>query len=264
MQFLSPGPSSPTAAGGPEFPQQKNFFGGSLFTTPPEEVGDLVTDSRSRRGWLGGEKGFSISRRVSRNEKANNEKQRYGKEMSGEEPTKEKKEDSKGESQDEIVRVGKFKVKAKSEAPEEEGVTEHTGLGEVEKDDGTLPVREGDAGEVRAADQHPKSVIAERTGDGTENSLRDPGSSRSPDPRKSTNQRRGSEKPGKKRWRLMTAKRSTPGRIPIPSKNLTEDVAGSRFQDVNDPEGERCAGDYPPIYVDGFVSLILSSHLYFS
>jgi hypothetical protein len=61
----------------------------------------------------------------------------------------------------------------------------------------------------------------------------------------------------------MIARRSTPEQIPAPSKKLTEDVAGSRFEAVKEPGGERCAGDYPSIYVDGFVSPI-SSHIYVS
>ena len=282
MQFLSPGPPSPTAVNGSGSTQQKSYFGGSVFTSPPEEVGDLQTENKGRRTWWRGEKGFSISGKVSRNEKANKEKQRSGKEKSGEAPIEEKKESSKGESQDENVGVeGKVKVETKIDASKgdvQEGAVKRPGSGKAQKDDtraevaaevklvgeGSHLVWEGNKGEVKTVDQQPKPEIAERCGDNTAKSLRDKRSSRSLNSSKSTNQSQDSAKPGKKGWSLKISKRFTPEQIPLPIKRFTEDVAGSRFEATKEPEGERCAGDYPPIYVDGFVSLILSSHFYVS
>jgi len=267
MQSLSPRPSSPTTANGAASPLQRSFFGGSLFTSPPEEVGDLLTESR-RRSWWGGEKDSSMAR-TSKTGKADKEKQRSDKEKSKDKATK---ENSKGGSQGQRDKVERVKVEAKGEGSKEEvqkGSTDHPEPRKVENDDtkveavgkvgvvsnGSPPVGEDKAGEVRTVDQQLKAETVGKTEDNIATSPRNANSFHSSNSSKS-NQSRGSTKPGKRRWSLMIPRSSTPEQIPVPSKELTEDVAGSRFEGVKEQEGERCAGDYPPTYVNGFVSPI--------
>jgi len=276
MQAFSPGPSSPTSANGSGSSQQRSFFGGSLFTSPPEEVGDLLTESRGRRSWWGGEKDPSMSRRASRIEKRpDNQKQRPDKEKSKGTPAKEMKEKSKGETQgrkDEAEKT-EAKVTPRRKGAKEEvkkGMVEYPRPGKVEKDgtktevvgkvevvgNASLPVG-GDRTGGRTVDKQLRTETTEKTEveDDTARSLRE---SKSLGSSKSTKESQGSVKPGRKRWSLMIPRKSTPEQMSIPGKKLTEDVAGPRFEAVKEPQGERCAGDYPPIYMDGFVSSIPS------
>lgn len=274
MQSLSPQPPSPTAVNEAASPQQKNFFGGSLFTSPPEEVGDLLTESR-RKSWWGGEKDSSVVR-TSRTGKVDKEKQCSDKEELKDKGTK---ESSKGGSQGQRDKVERDKVEAKGEGSKEEvqkGSTDHSEPPKVENGDTKLeavgkvgavgnrspPVGEDKTGEVHTVDRKLKAETVGKTEDAIARSLKNAKSFYSFNSSKS-NQSWGSTKPGKRRWSLIIPRRSTPEQIPVPSKRLTEDVAGSRFEGVKEQEGERCAGDYPPIYVDGFVSPIPSprSHL---
>ena len=264
MQFLSPGPPSPTVSGQGS-PQYKNFFGGSFFTTPPEEAGDLFTEKKGRRSWWVGDS--SMTRKPSKVLKADEEKQYSDKEMSGEKLSKEKKEGLKGGSQGEKVKVEKAKAKDKrSKEGVQKGSADRPGSRKVENEVTRVeavgrespPVAEGKTGWVRMVDQQLKVGIAEDTGDkdDTSGSLTDAKSLRSLNSSKSTNSGHGNTKPSKKRWTLMIPRRATPEEAPVPSKKFTEDVAGSRFEAAKDPAGERCAGDYPPVYVNGFVSLL--------
>jgi len=271
MQSLSPRSTSSTAANGAASHQQRSFFGGSLFTSPPEEVGDLLTESRS---WWGGEKDSSMVR-TSRTGKADKEKQRSDKAKLKDKGTK---KNSKGGNQGQRDKVEKVKVKAKGGGSGEEvqkGSTDHPGPRRIENDDtkaesvgkvGVVsnrspPVGEDKTGEVRTVDQQLKAETAGKTEDDIARSLRNAKSFHSFNSNKPS-QRRGSTKPGKRRWSLMIPRRSTPEQIPVPSRELTEDVAGSRFKGVKERGGERCAGDYPPTYVDGFVSPIPSPRSY--
>ena len=200
-----------------------------------------------------------MSRRASKTEKRRSDK--------------EKKEKLKGESQGEKESVEKAEVKfkAKSEGSKEEvqkGSVERSGPGKVEKDGawagivgkvkvvgfGSPPVGKDNTGEVCTVDKQLNAETTEKTEDGATSSLRETKSLRSLNSSKSTNKSQGSTKPGKKRWSLMIARRSSPEQVSVPSKKFTEDVAGSRFEAMKEPGGERCAGDYPSIYVDGFVS----------
>ena len=99
-----------------------------------------------------------------------------------------------------------------------------------------------------------KAGAAGRTEDDIARSLGDAKLLRSLDSRKSTNKSQGNTE-------QEMSRRPTPEQIPLPSKELTEYVAGPRFKAVKEP-GERFAGDCPPIYVDGFVSPILSAYIY--
>ena len=272
MQFLSPGPPSPAIVNWPGSPQ-KSFFGGSLFTSPLEEVGDPLTEGRIRRGWWGEERDPSMPRGTSRTWKSEEEKQCSDKEKSKERSAKEKKENSKGESQDE-----KVKVKSGGSKEEVQGPADHPEPGKDEKDDteaeeagkievvynGPPPIGEDKRGEVRTADQQLKAETAKKTEDDATCSFGGAKSLRSLDLSKPTNQNQGSTDSRKKLWSLMITRRSTPEQIPATSRKLTEDVAGPRFETVKEPEGERCAGDYPPIYTDGFVSPIPSPKIYVS
>lgn len=279
MQSLSPGPPSPVIASGSVSSQQKSFFGGSLFTSPPEEIGDLLTERKGKKsGRRGGEKDPSMSTNTSGTGQVDKEKQRSDGEKPKEKTIKEKRENSKGESKGE---KNKVKVEANSEGSKEEvqkGSTDHPVprklkkggtraemVGKVEAaGDGSPPVGEDKTDEVRTMDQQLKAGTAGNTQDDIARSLGDVKSFSSSNSSKSTNQSQGSTKPGKRRWSLMITRRSTPEQIPIPGKKFTEDVGGPRFAAAKKTEGERCAGDYPPIYVDGFVSPISSSHVYVS
>ena len=230
--------------------------------SPSEELGDPLTEGRIRRGWLGGKRDPSIPGETSRVAKSDEERQCSDEKSKGK-PTKEKKENLKGESQ------GR-KVKVKSEGSKEEarkGSADYPEFGKVEKDDTKAEEAgkfEDKRGEVRTTDQQLKAETVEKTEDDTTRSLGDVKPSRSLGSSKSTNQSQGSTGSRKKRWLLKIARRSTQEQIPGPSKKSTGDVAGPRFETVKEPEGERCPGDYPPIYMDGFVSLISSPHIYVS
>jgi hypothetical protein len=281
MQAFSPGPPSPTAPNGPGSPIQRSFFGGTFFTSPPEEVGDISAENRRRKSWWGGERDSSLSRKASGvDRKSEKEKQRSGKEKSREEPTNEEKEKSKGQSNGEKVKVERVKVETRRGVVKE-GVKQngpgYPGSGKVAKDvievevageveaagRGSLPIGEDKVGE---AGKKLEAGTVERTDteDDTPRSLGQTQSLYSLISNKSTGGSPGSTKPSRKRWSRMVVRRSTPEQIRIPSQKLTEDVAGPRFEKGKEPEGERCAGDYPPIYDDGFVSCILSSYLYSS
>ena len=208
MELPSPGLPSPTAAGGSTSPQQRSFFGGSSFTSPPEEVNVEV-----------------------RGEGSEEEVQKGSTDHPG--PRKVEKDDTKAEA------AGKV------------GVT----------DSGTPgPFREDRTGKVRMVDQQLKAEAE----DDTARSLGDAKSFRSLISRKSTNKSQGGTKPGKSRLSLAIARGSAPEKIPAPSKKLTNDVTGSRSKVVRGPEKQRRTGDYPSIYVGGFVSLIPFPHTYVS
>lgn len=233
----------------------------------------MSAERKGRTSLWGGERYSSMSRRASRSGKADKEKQRSDRKGKA---TKETKENSKGESQGEKDGAEKIKVEAESEGSKEEvqkGSADRPGPRKVEKDDikaevvgqvgmvggGSPSVGEDKTSEVRTVDQQLKAETAGKTEDDIAGSIGDGKSFRSFNSRKSANQSQGSTKPGKRRWSLMIPGRST--QSPVPS-NLTEDVAGPRFEAVKEPEWERCAGDYPSIYVDGFVSLIPSPYIY--
>jgi len=266
---VSPGPPTPTDR--PESPQQWSFLGGSLFTSPPEEDGDLLTESRRRGSWWGGGKDSLLQRRASRTGKKSDKEGRCSdKETSKEKPAKVKKEESKGESKGEEDRGETVEVEenVKSEGPKREvrkGDTEYPG--KVEKKhvrvevvgDGSLPVGKDRTGEVPAIDEQLKA----ETEDDTATPPRDAKSLSSLSSSKSTKGSRGGTKPGGKRWSLMIPRKSTPEDMPMPSRKLTDDVAGPRFETVKEP-GERCAGDVPSVYIGGFVSHTPPTCLYIS
>ena len=104
-----------------------------------------------------------------------------------------------------------------------------------------------------------KAETAGRTQDDIARSPVDAKSLRSLNSRKSSQR---NTKQGMSRRFMVNTRGSNPEQIPVLSKEPTEDVAGPRFKSVKEPEGERCAGDYPPIYVNGFVSPIPSAHIY--
>lgn len=248
MQASGPEPPSP---GGPGSPLSRNFFGGSFFTTPPEEVGDMPIGNARRKSWWGGEKDSSHPIKVSGVEKKpEKEKQRSDKEKSKDEPSKQKKTKSNDQKPDE--KEGAERVEAKVQA-KREGVKEETMRGGV--GNGPLPVGEK-MGEVRTVGkQFNAETTRTVTGDYTARSLREAKSLCSLNSNQSN---KDSGKSFKLPWSLIIAKRSTLEQMPvtIPSKKLTEDVAGPRFESVREPAGERCAGDYPPVYENGFVSSI--------
>lgn len=198
-----------------------------------------------------------MTRRPSKSWKTDEEKQRSDEETSGEKPSKDK-EVSNGVSQGEKVKV---EVEVKGEGFKEEvqkDSADQPGPGRVEvAGEESLPVWEGKTGEVRMVDQQLKFAIVEETEDDTAGSLAGVKSLRPLNSSKPTNNGQGNTKQGKKRWSLMIPRRTAPEEIPVPSKKFTEDVAGSRFETTKEPETDRCAGDYPPIYINGFVSLVL-------
>jgi len=167
------------------------------------------------------------------------------KEKSKEKTTKEKQESSKGESKGEKDIVEKDDTKA--EAVGKVGVV----------DNGSS---QGRTDEVRMVDQQ---LIAEAKDD-TARSLGDLKSFRSLISRKSTNKSQRGTKPGKNLLSLVTARGSTQEQIPVLNEKLTDDVSGPRSEAVREPESQGHAGDYPPIYMGGFVSLIPFSHIYVS
>jgi hypothetical protein len=258
MQTCSPGPPSPTAPNAPGSPLRRSFFGGSFFTTPPEEVGDFPPENRRRKSWWGGDS--APLRRASR--KTGKDKQSSHKEKSSEEPTTEQEETSEGQSHGEDEQVERRA--AKVEHPEFGKVEKTLSRAEVESDgevvgNGSFMVEGDETGEVRTVDEVLKVETAKmtETGDSTK-SLREAKSLRSLNSNKSSKDSLGNTGL-KKRWTLMIGKKPVPEiQIPVPVKRLTEDVAGSRFETAKEPQGERCAGDYPPVYRDGFVSSIPS------
>jgi hypothetical protein len=272
MQAFSPGPPSPVALDGRVSPVRRSFFGGSFLTAPPEEIGGLPPENKRRKSWWGGERDPSLQRRGSKvDEKPEGEKRRSGKEKSNDEPSQEGKGTPKGQSYGEEGKTEEVVVKVKAKSQEVKGFgrgpTEHGGSGMVVEDvttsevvsevevvnHGSLPVDpavgEGRTGAVRMAD----TDTTERTETVEVKALREANSSRS---LKSSKESQGSTKSGKKRWSLIIPKRTIPERVRAPVKGLTEDVAGSRFNATREPKGERCAGDYPPVYESGFVSAI--------
>jgi hypothetical protein len=274
MQASYPELPSPN---GPGSPLQRNFFGGSFFTTPPEEVGDTSTENRRRKSWWGGgERDSSLPRKASGVEKKpEKEKQRSDKEKLRDEPAKQKKPNSKGQNPDgkEGAERLESSVQHKSEGIKEGtkmDVTHYPGSGEVGKDvakaevvgevvigDGSLPAGEDITGEVRTVDKQLNAKTTEKTGTGddTVRSLREAKSLCSLNSNQSS---KDSGKSFKKPWSLIITRRPTLERMPpqIPGKKLSEDVAGPRFETVKEPTGERCAGDYPSVYDNGFVSSI--------
>ena len=272
-----PGPSTPPATSRPGSPQQRSFLGGSIFTSAPEEAGDLLAESRRRKSWWGVEKDSLLQRRPSKIEKK--EKQGSDKEKSREKLAKGKKEPregSKGEkdrAEEVDVKIEAGSERAKGEAEKgameypavEEGDPKVKVVGKAEVvGNGSLPVGKGEASKVDTADKQPKAETTKiETEDDTTGSPRDAKSLRSLDSSKSAKGSQGSTRPVKKRWSLMIARKSTPEAVPIPNKKPTVDVAGPRFETAKDPvEGEVCAGDNPSIYVDSFVSSIPSTYIY--
>ena len=216
-----------------------------------------------------------MTRRPSKIRKTDEENQCLDKETSGEKLSKEKKEGLKGVAQGEKVKVEKVKVEAegqdeRSKEDVQKGSAHQSGPGSVEKEvtredvvgKESPPMAEGKTGWVRKVDQQLRVAISEETEDkdDTAGSLTDAKSLRSLNSSKPTNNGQGNTKPSKKRWSLMIPRRSTPEELSALSKKFTEDVGGSRFEAARDPEGERCAGDYPPIYTNGFVSLFFPRH----
>lgn len=281
MQAITPEPSTPTVSDRPESPLQKSFLGGSLFTSPPEDGGDLSTESRRRGSWWGGGKDTLLQRRASRTwKKPDKERQSSDKETPKEKPTKAQTEKLKdGSSGDkDKVEATETRMEVKNEGSGEEAkesATEHPGkaerddpelevVGKVEVVDCGPPAGKNKAGRVRMMEEQLKTEAEKTVGDDdTATLLKDSKSLPSLNSSKSTKGSRGSAKPGKKRWSLMIARKSTPEEIQIPGKQFTADVAGPRFEAKMEPEGERCAGDNPSIYVAGFVSSISSSYLHF-
>ena len=262
---VSPGPSSPTDR--PESPLHRSFLGGSLFTSPPEEDGDLLTESRRRASWWGGGKDSLLQRKASRTwKKSDKEKPGSDKESSKGKLVKAKKKRSRGDSKGEEDGGETVEVEGKAEG---EGLEKDVKEGsadsakKVEKEavrvkvvgkvemmaGGSLSAGKDKANEVLVMDEQPKT----ETEDDNATSLKDAKSLPSLSSSRSTKGSRGSAKPGGKRWSLMLARKSTPDEVPIPSKKLTDDVAGPRFEAVKEP-GERCAGDYPSVYSGAFVS----------
>lgn len=258
MQYLGPGAPYPN---GPASPLPRNFLGGTFFTAPPEEVPDISIDNRRRKTWWGGEKDSSMSRKASG---SNKEKLCSDKEKSRNEPAGENKSKSTRQNPDEKEETVEAKVQVKNDEIKEEvtrGMAHCLGSGMVDKvvvGRGSLLVGEDKTGE----DEQPKTGTTEgtRTGDATTKCLREAKSHRSLNSNKSS---KDDAKSLKKPWTLMTAKRSPPERIQIPtnSNKFTEDVGGPRFERAKEPEAGRCAGDYPSIYGSGFVSSIPSLSL---
>jgi len=259
MEFPSPGLSSPAAADGSTSPQQRSFFGGSSFTSPPEEVGDLLTESRGERSWWGGGKNSLMSRSDSGTGKVDREK-------SKERATKKKQEKLKGENRGGEGEVEEANVKVNGEGSEEEvqkGSADHPGHRKVEKDVtkaeavGKVGVVDSGGERTGEAPMVNQQLIAEAEDD-TARSLGDAKSFRSLISRKSTNKSQGGTKPGKSLLSLAIARGSALEKIPVLSKKLADEVA------VGGPERQRRTGDYTSIYVGGFVSLIPFSHTHIS
>ena len=278
MQAFSPRPLFSVATNGQVSPVRRSFFGGSFLTTPPEEIGDLPTENKRRKSWWGGEKDSSLQRRGSKvDEKPEGEKERSDKEKSNDEPSQEEKETPTGQSYGEEGKAEKVEVKVETKIQEVKGIgqgpAEYSGSGVVEEDvttsevvgevevvnRGSLPVGpavgEGGVGAAHMVERQLETETTERaeTVDDVAKTLKEANSSRS---LKSSKESQGSTKSRRKRWTLMIPKRTVPERVRAPVKGLTEDVAGSRFNTTKEPEGERCAGDYPPVYESGFVSAI--------
>ena len=275
MPVSSLRPSTPTASNGSASPQQWSFLGGSIFTSPPEEAGDLLSESRrSRRSWWG-EKDSSSPSKASRTEKkSDKEKRGLDKEKFAKEKKERSGEESKG-GKDKVERVAGSegaKEEVRKDAIEYPGEVEKDGpkvevVGKVEViGNGSHPVGKDKMGEACAMEEQLKAEVTEKTEteDDTPRSPRDVKSLRSLDSSGSTRGSQGSTKPAKKRWSLMIARKSTPEAIPTPSKGFTVDVAGPRFEMAKEPQGEICAGDNPSIYADSFVSPVPSAHIYTS
>ena len=223
----------------------------------------MLTENRRRASWWGGGKDSLLQRRASRTgKKSDKEKQGSDKEASKEKLANGKKEKLRGEDKGEEAggETTEVKEEAKSEGLEKEvRKASVDSTGKVEKEDvrvevvgkvevvggGSLPAGQDKASEVPVMDEQPKT----ETEDGSPKSLRDARSL----PSLSSSRSARSAKPGGKRWSLMLARKSTPDEVPMPSRKLTDDVAGPRFEAVKEP-GERCAGDYPSVYKAGFVS----------
>ena len=246
---------------------QRSFFGASFFTAPPEEAGDPLA---RRKTWWGGERDSSPSRKSDK--QPEKEKRRSDKESSREESVKEKKENSRGEPNDHEAKARKADAKEVKEGGR--GVAEYYESGEVKRSIiQVVDEAETTGTEPLLMTQHMMSTVdnplnAEtmektRTGEDVTGPLKGAKSLLSISSDKSSADGYGSTRP-KKRWSLMITKRSPPGpiRVSVPSRKLTTDVAGSRFETAKEPVVERCAGDYPPIYKDGFVSSILSQPIY--
>jgi hypothetical protein len=78
-----------------------NFLGGSLFTSPPEEAGDLLIESKNRKSWWG-ERNLSVSSL----KKSDKEKQGSAKESRKRNLLRKRKEGRK-----EIARVRRTKLR---------------------------------------------------------------------------------------------------------------------------------------------------------
>jgi hypothetical protein len=221
-----------------------NFLGGSLFTSPPEEAGDLLIESKNRKSWWG-ERNLSVSSL----KKSDKEKQGSAKEKPKEKPAKEKKGRSKGDSEGEKDKVEMVEVMMDGARAEVVG-------------NGSPPTEEDKTGEGRTVDGQLKTSNTEETNieDDTERSLRGSKSLRSLTTSKSTQESQGSTKPSKRGWSLMIPRKSSPDVMPMPNKKFTVDVGGPRFEAAREPEEERCAGDNPSIYLDGFVSFVPSPY----
>ena len=198
------------------------------------------------------------------------------KEKSKGKATKENREIFKGENRSGECEIEEVNVEANGEGSEDvqKGSTDHPGPRKVGKDDtkaeavgkvgvvdvGSPPFREDRMGNVRMVDKQLKAEAE----DDTARSLGDAKSFRSLISRKSTNKSQGGTKPGKGRLSLAIARGSAPENIPAPSKELTNHVAESQFEVVREPERQRRTGDYPSIYVGGFVSPIPFPYIYVS
>jgi len=255
---------APTPTDRPESPLHRSFLGGSLFTSPPEEDGDLF--ERRRGSWWGGGKDTLLQRRGSRTGKKSDKEKQSSDRESSEKLAKAKKEKSKGESKGEEdggetaevegrtkceglqKEVRKGSVESTNKV-EEEGVRMEV-VGKVEVvGGGSLPAGKDKASEVSTMDEQPKA----ETEDDTATSVRDAKSLPSLSSSRSTKGSRGSAKPSGRRWSLMITRKSTLEEVPMPGRGLSDDVAGPRFEVAKEP-AERCAGDRPSVYKGGFVS----------
>ena len=227
-----------------------------------------MTESRGGRSWWGEGKDSFMSKSDSGTGKADKGK-------SKEKATKENRENLKGESRSGECEVEEVEAKGKGFKEDvQKGSTDHPGPRKVEKDDikaeavgkvgvvdsGYPPFGEDRTGEARTVDQRLKA----EADDDAARSLGDAKSFRSLISRKSTNKSQEGTKPGKSRLSLAIARGSAPEKIPAPSRGLADDVAGgdSRFKVAREPERQRRTGDYPSIYVGGFVSPIPFSHTF--
>jgi hypothetical protein len=186
----------------------------------------------------------------------------------------------KGQNPDEKEGTEYFEVRVQSTSEVVKGGAnrdEPTYLGSVtvEKDvtevevveavilDGSLPAGEDKVREVDTVDKKSKPETTEKTGTGDDAARppREAKSLRSLDSKKST---KDGARSFKKPWSLIPKRSSSQIPVPTSGGNLTEDVAGPRFGAPNGPEMGRCAGDYPPIYKEEFVSSTSFSHRYLS